>query len=515
VNAIGGVMAGNTRIRFILAVILALLVGGIAGSWTTVKAKWSPFGRVEAVPILLSSAESSQVGKEVSFANGFVSVAQKVLPSVVNIASSKIVRSAALGPSAPFLSDPFFQRFFGREFSDQLRAPQERREHSLGSGVVISSDGYILTNNHVVSGASEVKISLPDQREVNAFIVGTDPKTDIAVLRIDNKNLSALTLGDSSKMRVGDFAVAVGNPFGVGQTMTMGIVSATGRGGFGIEDYEDFIQTDAAVNPGNSGGALVNVNGELIGINTAIVSGGGGSQGVGFAVPINMARNIMDQILKTGKVTRGYLGLTAQPVTEAIAKVWGLSGTPHGALISDVVPDSPAARAGLARGDIILEMNGNPIADSRALGLKTSALAPGTRVTLKISRDGKPRDVPVTLGELPPAKSTDDQNAPANETGTPRLGISVEPMTPQVARQLNLAQTTTGIVVTDVQPGSAAEEAGVQRGDVIQEINRKSISGIDEFQNAVRQTGSQPILLLVDRGGSHLFIAVEPRGSVR
>src|SRR5262249_23990354 len=253
-----------------------------------------------------------------------------------------------------------------------------QREHSLGSGVIVSSDGHILTNNHVVDGATEIKVSLPDKREMNAKVVGTDPKTDVAVLKIDARELPTLPLGDSTKMRVGDCAIAVGNPFGVGETVTVGIISATGRGGLGIEDYEDFIQTDAAVNPGNSGGPLVNVNGELIGINTAILSGGGGNEGVGFAVPINMARTVMNQILKTGKVTRGWLGVAVQPVTPSIAKAFGVSGEARGALIADISPDSPAAHAGLAKGDIIVEMNGQPVTDSRALSLKVSEMAPGT-----------------------------------------------------------------------------------------------------------------------------------------
>src|SRR5262249_48275966 len=253
-----------------------------------------------------------------------------------------------------------------------------QREHSLGSGVIVSSDGHILTNNHVVNGATEIKVSLPDKREMDAKVVGTDPKTDIAVLKIDAKDLPTLPLGDSTKMRVGDFVIAVGNAFGVGEAVTMGIISATGRGGLGIEDYEDFIQTDAAVNPGNSGGALVNVNGELIGINTAILSGGGGNVGVGFAVPVNMARTVMNQIIKTGRVTRGWLGVAIQPMTPSIAKAIGVSGESQGALVADVAADSPAARAGLVKGDIITELNGQAVTDSRALSLKVSEMAPGT-----------------------------------------------------------------------------------------------------------------------------------------
>ncbi|MBZ5635877.1 MAG: trypsin-like peptidase domain-containing protein [Acidobacteriia bacterium] len=268
-----------------------LIVGVLGGSWVTTR--------------VFAYAEVSTDG-QVSFANGFASVAKKALPAVVNIASSKIIRLPDQGQS-PFFSDPFFRQFFGDDFS---RLPREQRQRSLGSGVIVNSDGYILTNSHVVAGADEIKISLGDKREFKGRIVGTDPKTDVAVVKIEAKGLPTLTFGDSSKVQVGEFALAVGNPFGIGQTLTMGIISATGRRGLEIEDYEDFIQTDAAVNPGNSGGALVNVHGELIGINTAIVSGGGGgNQGVGFAVPINMARAVMDEIVKHGKVTRGWLGV--------------------------------------------------------------------------------------------------------------------------------------------------------------------------------------------------------------
>src|ERR1041385_8140296 len=375
----------------IVAVALALLVGGLTGSWVTAKTGRAPFGVAEAVPMWISTAAGGEVAKQVSFVNGFVPVVKKALPAVVNIASSKIIRSPNRGPQAPFFSDPLFQQFFGDDFSREFRIPREQRERSLGSGVIVSPDGHILTNNHVVDGASEIKVSLSDKRELRARIIGTDPKTDIAVLKVDAKDLPVMTFGDSSKSQVGDFAIAVGNPFGVGQTVTMGIISATGRGGLGIEDYEDFIQTDAAINPGNSGGAMVNVRGELIGINTAIISGGGGNQGVGFAVPVNMARGVMDQILKHGKVTRGWLGVTIQPVTPAMAKAFGLQGPPRGALVSDITPDGPAARSGLTKGDIILELNGEPVSDSRALSLQISMLAPGTSVRLKVSRNGQER----------------------------------------------------------------------------------------------------------------------------
>ncbi|MBS1856292.1 MAG: DegQ family serine endoprotease [Acidobacteria bacterium] len=493
------------------SLVAALGIGGLAGSWATAKSGRSFLGTVEPVAMYVSDPGGAAIGQQVSFLNGFAPVARKVLPAVVNIASSKIVRSSGQGPSSPFFSDPFFRQFFGGQFSPQSRVPSEEREHSLGSGVIVNANGYVLTNNHVVSGADEITVSLGDKREFKGHIVGTDAKTDVAVVKIDGKNLPFLTLGDSSKVQVGDFALAVGNPFGIGRTLTMGIISATGRGGLGIEDYEDFLQTDAAINPGNSGGALVNVRGELVGINTAIIAGGGGgNQGVGFAIPVNMARAVMDQIIEHGKVLRGSIGVLIQPVTPALAKSFGLTGEPRGALVANVTPDSPADRAGLKRGDIILALNGAPMGDSRDLSLKVSMMAPGTPVKLTVFRDGREQEYSLTLAQLPDAAEAPGGPA-ANQSAGPRLGISVDRLTPDVASQLGLSARTTGVVVTGVQPAGPAEDAGLRRGDVIQEIDHKAVAGVEQFRDAVRQAGNSPVLLLIDRGGDHIFVVVTPK----
>ena len=496
----------RTRIRGWVPVVLALLIGGLAGSILTAKAGQSALAIGNKIPMFLAAATPVQSG-QVSISNGFSAVAAKDVPAVVNIASTKTVRSPEGGQMSPFFSDPFFRQFFGDQFTPQQQIPHAEREHSLGSGVIVSSDGYILTNNHVVDGANEIKVTLGDKREFNARVIGTDPQTDIAVLKVEATGLPVLVFGDSSQVKVGDFALAIGNPFGLNQTVTMGIVSATGRGNLGIEDYEDFIQTDASINPGNSGGALVNVNGDLIGINTAILSGGsGGNQGIGFAIPINMARQVMDQILKQGKVIRGYLGAWIQPVTPQIAKSFGLS-KPQGALLGDVEPSGPAGKSGLQRGDVVLEMDGQPITDTGAFRLKIAMMKPGTTVKLKVYHNGAERDVPVVLGELP-SKAASAQGG-AGSPSAALQGLTVDELTPQIARQLGLPPKTFGVVVTGVESGSAAEEADIRRGDVIQEVNHKPVHSVQEFSNAVSQLGKQNVLLLINRGGNTLFVVVE------
>jgi serine protease Do len=447
---------------------------------------------------LTAEAGYSQASGDVSFERGFAVVVKRITPAVVNIASSRTVQTET---ESPLFLDPFLNELFGKEF----QVPRERREHSLGSGVIVSSAGYVMTNSHVVERATEIKISLLDKREFAARIVGTDPKTDIALLKIEAKDLTPVPFGDSSTVEVGEFVLAVGNPFGVGQTVTFGIVGATGRGGLGIEAYEDFIQTDAAINPGNSGGAMVNVHGQLIGINTAIVSGG--AQGVGFAVPINLAQQVMHQILKHGRVVRGWLGAQAQTPTPAMMQAFGISGQARGALITDVIADSPAARSGLLEGDIILEINGQPLDDSRSLSLKISMTAPGTLVRMKIFRDGRERELTATLTEL--QEKAVGAAAPARRDATgPRFGLTVEPLTARILRELGLPPDTQGVIVSDVESGSVAEEAGLRRGDIIQEVNRTRVTSVREFHNAMQDADTM-VMLLVNRRGDHAFVVLE------
>ncbi len=482
---------------------LALTGGGLLGSLA------SGGGRPGAAPAAasLAPAAGSPAPAAPSLPGSFAPVVREVLPAVVNISSSKVVRVRDSGPISPFFNDPFFRQFFGDQFERRQEMPREERERSLGSGVIVRKDGIILTNNHVVQGATEIKVSLRDKREFKAKLVGTDPKTDVAVLRIDARDLPTLPLGDSSKLQIGDLVLAVGDPFGIGETVTMGIVSATGRGGLDIEDYEDFIQTDAAINPGNSGGALVDAAGRLVGINTAILSGGsGGNQGIGFAIPINMAQAILSQILEHGKVVRGYLGVAIQAVTPAMAKAFGLDRA-AGALVGDVTPGGPASKAGIRKGDVILEMDGEKIPDSNELRLRISQKSPGSSARLKLFRDGREMTVTVTLGELPEKLARSEGGGEGSDL---LQGVEVEDLTSRTLRELGLPPGTRGVVVTSVDEGSPAAEAGLSRGDVIQEVNRKPVASVPEFQEAIRRAGKNPILLLVNRQGTTVYLMLEP-----
>jgi serine protease Do len=444
-------------------------------------------------PATLKLADSNEAPSR----NSYAPMLKNVLPSVVNISSSKVVKA----DHQMSQMDPFFRQFFG-DNEGPFQVPKDRRERSLGSGVIVSPEGYILTNNHVVEGATEVKVTLADKHEYDAKIVGTDPKTDIAVLKIDATNLKPITLGDSSKVEIGDTALAIGDPFGVGQTVTRGIISATGRGNLGIEDYEDFLQTDAPINPGNSGGALINDRGELVGINTAILTHSEGSEGIGFAVPVNLAREVMDQILKNGKVVRAYMGILPQDMTPDMAKAFGEKEA-RGVVVGDVTPNSPAQHAGLQRGDIMLAVNGKPVADANQLRMTISMMQPGTDVKLRVMRNGSERDLDVKLAEMPTetAMATPD----SNDSTKALEGVQVSNLSPDMAGQLGLPSSTKGVVVTGIDPNSKMADSGLRKGDVIQEVNHQPVKNVSEFQSALKKGGSDQ-LLLVNREGRTLFI---------
>ncbi|MGC1415717.1 MAG: Do family serine endopeptidase [Candidatus Acidiferrum sp.] len=458
------------------------------------------------VPLKIDSAPAPV--SLADFKNGYSSIIDPALPAVVNISSTKLVKQQNDSQGFSF-DDPFFQHFFGNQFGNQQAARQTEREYSLGSGVIVNPDGYLLTNNHVISGASDIEVFTQNKKKYKAKLVGTDPRTDIAVLKIDATQLPSLTLGDSSRLKVGDVVFAIGDPFSVGETATMGIVSATGRALNGtIEQYEDFIQTDAAINPGNSGGALLDMHGDLIGINTAIVTGGsGGNQGIGFAIPIDMARNVMEQIVNHGKVVRGHLGVAVQGVDADMAKAFGLSQG-GGALVAEVTPGSPAAKAGIERGDIILDLNGQPVNTPEDLSVHVAELAPGSVVHLKVSRNGQTRDVDITLDELSETAST----SAGSESVTKALqGVQVQNLTSSIAHDLGIPATTPGVVVTSVDPSSAAAAADLERGDIIQEVNRKPVRNVAGYNEALSGSHDQSVLLLVKRGSATRYVVIEPQ----
>jgi serine protease Do len=400
------------------------------------------------------------------------------------------------------------RRFFGDQF--QGRMPRGNfgtpRQEGVGSGVIATKDGYILTNNHVVDGADEVKVALQDGREFTAKVIGRDPKSDVAVVKIDATDLPAVPMADSDKVEVGDVVLAIGNPFGIGQTVTTGIVSAKGRGNMGL-DYEDFIQTDAAINPGNSGGALVDADGRLIGINTAILSRSGGNQGIGFAIPVNLARDEMQSLIKDGHVTRGYLGVMIQDLTPALAKEFKLKDA-TGALIGDVTPKGPAEKAGLKSGDLLVEFNGKKVTDSRHLKLEVARTQPGQTVPVKILRDGTSKTLEVTVKTLPGTESLVKNDKGSDDTGTLN-GVGVTDLDEQAREQLKVPETVKGAVVTEVKPDSAAAEAGLKPGDIIQEINRKPVKNAEEAVRLTENPSDKTSLLRVWREGGSRFVVVD------
>jgi serine protease Do len=387
--------------------------------------------------------------------------------------------------------------------------PRQQEQQGLGSGVVVTRDGVVLTNNHVVEQAEEVQVTLSDGRKFDAKVVGTDPQSDLAVLRIEGKlpqDLTPIEFGDSSALRLGDVVLAIGNPFGVGQTVTMGIVSAKGRTGMGIVDYEDFIQTDAAINPGNSGGALINLRGELVGINTAILSRSGGYQGIGFAIPASMARPIMASLLSNGKVARGWLGIAIQTVDTNLASAMGLESA-QGVLVSDVSADTPAAKAGLRRGDVIVALDGKAMNDSSQLRNTVAAKEPGSKIALDIVRDGKKMRVDVALGTLPGNQLGKAEAEIGADDGL-LSGVTAANLTPQLRARFEVADSVkSGVLVTSVEPGSRASRAGLRPGDVILELNRKAVDSVSALEQLNDQAKSTA-LLLVSRGGQTIFVAL-------
>lgn len=438
-------------------------------------------------------------------ARAFSEIASVVSPSVVNISATKL-----LGAGRGYSEDPLFDIFddFFAPYYD-YGPPRKRREQSMGSGVIVSPDGYIITNNHVVSGADDIKVTLLDRRVYKAAVVGSDPKTDIAVLKIPPGGLPAVPWGDSDRLEVGEFVLAIGNPFSLSHTVTMGIISAVGRANVGIADYEDFIQTDAAINPGNSGGPLVDTSGEVIGINTAILSKDG-SQGIGFAVPSNMAHAIMEQLIKEGKVVRGWMGVTIQELTPELASKFG-SGSSGGALVGDVVKGSPAERSGIRRGDIITGFNKKDIGDPSALKNHIAQTRPGKTVEMAFLRKGRELRIKAVVGEHPKELAAQAPKGKAEGLAEEAFsGLRVIELTKDIARQLGVRTDEKGVVVVEVAQGSLAEDSGIRRGDVIEEIDGRKVSCLEEFDGLASGRGKDGVaLLFVNRGGKRFYLTLK------
>jgi serine protease Do len=502
-------MSKINRRTWLYAVVLILgFIGGLVASnfGLTFEA-----GRSKKSAGMAQAQAGLSEGKSLAdqFSDAFEKASQKVNPSIVPIFAKQVVEvqnpfAFPTDPFRDFFGDDFFKRFFGTP-------PEQQKQtvHSLGSGVIVAKDGYILTNNHVVDGAEELTVVLPDKKKYPAKLVGTDPQTDVAVIKIDAQDLTAATLGNSDGVKVGQWVIAVGNPFQLMHTVTAGIISAKGRSEMGLADYEDFIQTDAAINPGNSGGALADLDGNVIGINTAINSPSGGNVGIGFAIPINMASKVMEALISEGKVTRGYVGLLLQDLDDDLAKAMKLKST-EGALVGDVTAGGPADKAGIKRGDVIIEMNGEKVENSMQLRNLVAQTKPGISVEFTLVREGRQMQVKVLLGERPKelgAGRQPEEKQPKEQTYQ-KLGLSVQTLTPDIASQLGY-KNVEGVVVTDVAAGSPAEDAGLQQGDLVMEVNQVEVRTVQDFKTALaRLKSGDSAALLVRRGDNTFFAAV-------
>lgn len=448
--------------------------------------------------------------------------ASKARAAIVKLASSAVVHisvektvkdNGPTGNLPDFFDDEFFRRFFAPRLPVP---PREFKQRGLGSGAIVDKRGYILTNNHVIADADKILVKLKDGREMEAKLVGADPKTDLAVLRIKAKNLPVAILGNSDDLEIGETVIAIGNPFGLEQTVTLGIVSAKGRSQVGLTDYEDFIQTDASINPGNSGGPLVNLRGEIVGVNTAIYSRSGGNMGIGFSIPINMARKVMQDLIDTGKVTRGFLGVVIQDVTRELAEAMGLD-IKEGVAIANVGADTPAGKSGIRQGDIIVTFNGRKVKNSNELRNAVAATRPGARAPVDLIRDGKKKRLMVKIGEQPSdmraaieGGAGKEDKASGKEPGNrpeEALGMQLEPLSGQAAKDY---QGRSGVLVSKVAPNSPASEAGLREGALIEKVNRKPVRNVQEFRTQIGKVSSgKPILMLVRFGNSNQFIVLK------
>jgi serine protease Do len=485
----------DKRPRGRTAAAAALLLTGSLIGWTASSDFGPTASAAPSAPVPAAAAAAPAPMPAASYAG----VVEQITPAVVTIRSERLVRN--INQDLP----EGLREFFGEQFGQgRRRQVPERRAGGLGSGVIVRPDGYILTNHHVVAGAESVNVELTDGRSFKATVVGSDQPSDLAVLKVEGTNLQTLALGDSDAVRVGDVVLAVGNPLGVGQTVTMGIVSAKGRATGANGSFEDFIQTDAPINQGNSGGALVSTGGQLIGINSQILTPSGGNIGIGFAIPANMAKNVMTQLIEHGEVRRGMIGVTIQPVTSDIARSLGLSEV-RGALVNSVQPGSPADKAGVRRGDVITAVNGDAIKDGNSLRNEVSQVLPGTATRLTVVRDGKEHTLTVTVAEL--RSSSNEPEDRADDGAKTGFGMTVDVLDREEARELGIPAAS-GVVVTAVQSGGRAAAAGIRAGDVIVEVDRRAVATPDALRTAL-QNGSRPALLLIRRGESSFFVTLD------
>ncbi len=506
------------RTTAILTLVAASIGGGLIAAFAVMNHA--------NTPVAVVARADTNTQRLTQLSSSFADVIEKASPAVVEISMTRIIKASEQQQNNPFLSDPFFRQFFGG--NGQSVRPRDQREMGLGSGVIISPTGYIVTNNHVVDKATTLKVTLSDGRDFPAKVIGADPQTDVAVVKINASDLPTMPFANSDASRVGDLCFAIGNPFGESHTVTMGIVSAKGRNlRESLGQIQNFIQTDASINPGNSGGALINARGEMIGMNTMILTGGGasfggeaGNIGIGFAVPSNLTKQVMDQLMKNGKVSRGYIGVTLQSVTPEVAQQFGLKDT-HAAVITQVVPGKPGAKAGLQVGDAIVGIDGQKIEDSNDLTLKVTEHAPGSTVSLDVIRNGKPMKVSLTLGTRPNGadfgeannqadNGSGSDNGNAGNVGKTAYGLTVETVTPDLAQQLQMPANTKGVVVDSVDPDTPAADS-IARGDVIVGVNRHPVADAAEFQHQMSAAGDKPVLLTVNRGGAVTFIVLQPK----
>lgn len=453
-----------------------------------------------------------------SLSDAFAQVSEKSAPAVVHIEVDKTMRGGR-GMSPEGIPEDFFEFFFGPRrgmppghgegrgpMPEQAPEPQGPVPFGQGSGFIISADGYIVTNHHVVGDADRVRVILTDGRKFEAKTIGSDPQTEIALIKIESENLPTIELGDSDAIRVGQWVVAIGSPFGLDHSVTAGIISARGRSNVNIVDYADFIQTDAAINPGNSGGPLINLEGKVVGLNTAIYSRSGGYMGIGFAIPVNMVKYIVDQLRDHGSIERGFIGVGIQNLTDEMAQWFG-NGDLKGILVSEVAPDSPGAKAGIQRDDIIVEMDGQPVTEVGSFRSRVASTRPGTEVRIGILRGGERSDVTVTLGKLDGIAAGQAEEEEAEKS---RVGLGIQDLTPELATRLGF-ENEKGVVISEVEPGSPAARAGLESGTLITEVNRKPVSSVSEYKAAVKESDEKGVLLRVREGEMSRYVVLETK----